>query len=151
MEHNHFVSVAGLVLNEQSEVLLIKSPWRGWEYPGGMVEAGETLQEALIREIQEEAGVTVEITGFIGICKNIERDTVNVDFVCRYVSGELATSNESLEVKWVPMSEATEMITYPLTKKRFENMLSGKDEVCCFGFKKEPFTVVQEESFKVGP
>lgn len=50
----HFVSVAGLVTNENKEILLIKSPWRGWEYPGGMVESGETLQEALIREIKEE-------------------------------------------------------------------------------------------------
>jgi len=51
---------------------LIRSPKRGWEYPGGMVEAGETLQEALIREIKEETGVNVRITGFIGLCKNIE-------------------------------------------------------------------------------
>ena len=71
MEYNHFVSVAGLVMNDKDEVLLINSPNRGWEYPGGMVESGETLSEALIREIKEETGVDAEITGFIGICKNI--------------------------------------------------------------------------------
>ena len=80
MNYTHFVSVAGLVCNENEEILLIKSPWRGWEYPGGMVEPGETFQEALIREIKEEAGVDVEITGFIGLCKNIEKDIVNIDF-----------------------------------------------------------------------
>ena len=81
MNYTHFVSVAGLVCNENEEILLIKSPWRGWEYPGGMVDPGETSQEALIREIKEEAGVDVEITGFIGLCKNIEKDIVNIDFL----------------------------------------------------------------------
>ena len=55
----------------EGDVLLIKSLLRGWEYPGGMVEPGETFQEALLREVKEETGVTVEITGFIGICKNV--------------------------------------------------------------------------------
>ena len=80
MEHTHLVSVAALVTNERGEILLVNSPWRGWEYPGGLIEPGETFQEALHREIQEEAGVEVEITGFVGICKNLERDIVNIDF-----------------------------------------------------------------------
>lgn len=150
MNYTHFVSVAGLVCNEKEEVLLIKSPWRGWEYPGGMVEPGETFQEALLREIKEEAGVDVEITGFIGLCKNVEKDIVNIDFACRYIGGELMTSNESLEVRWVKKQDALEMVTYPLTKKRLENMLSGSDSVHCFGFKKEPFEIVEEQDFVVG-
>ncbi|BBF45331.1 hypothetical protein lbkm_4098 [Lachnospiraceae bacterium KM106-2] len=40
-------------------MLLLKSPRRGWGYPGGMVEPGETLEEALHREIKEETGVNV--------------------------------------------------------------------------------------------
>ena len=52
---------------------MIKSPDRGWEYPGGVVEFGESLEAALIREIKEESGVDVEIIGFVGLCKNIER------------------------------------------------------------------------------
>lgn len=150
MEYTHFVSVAGLVINECDEILLIKSPWRGWEYPGGMVEPGETLQDALIREIKEEAGVDVEITGFVGICKNVEKDIVNIDFVCRYKSGQLKTSNESTEVKWVSVSEALDMVNFPLTKKSLETMLSTQKEVCCFGFNKEPFAVVAEDNLRVG-
>lgn len=53
MNYTHFVSVAALVVNEKNEVLLINSPKRGWEYPGGMVEPHESLQEALIREVLE--------------------------------------------------------------------------------------------------
>lgn len=149
MNYTHFVSVAGLVTNENDEILLINSPRRGWEYPGGMVEPGETLQEALMREIKEEAGVEVEITGFIGICKNIEKDVVNVDFYCRYVRGELTTSDESLDVRWIKKVDALEMVTFPLTKKRLENMLSEEHKVHCFGFRREPFEVVDEEKFSV--
>lgn len=150
MNYTHFVSVAGLVCNEKDEILLINSPRRGWEYPGGMVEPGETFQEALKREIKEETGVDVIITGFIGICKNVEKDVVNIDFTCKYIGGELATSNESLEVRWVNKQNALEIVTFPLTKKRLENMLSMDSQVHCFGFKREPFEVVEDEKFIVG-
>ena len=124
MNYTHFVSVAGLVSNDNGEIILINSPRRGWEYPGGMVEPGETFQDALIREINEETGVDVEITGFIGLCKNVEKDVVNIDFSCRYLRGELTTSSESSEVMWVRKEDALDMVTFPLTRKRLQNMLS---------------------------
>ena len=150
MEYTHFVSVAGLVCNDKDEVLLLKSPRRGWEYPGGMVEPGETLQDALKREIKEETGVDVEITGFIGVCKNIQKDVVNLDFSCKYAGGKLSTSDESLEVKWVSKDEALALVTFPLTKKRLKNMLSAVDTVSCFNFIREPFEVVTEGNYAVG-
>ena len=150
MEYTHFVSVAGLVRNDKDEILLLKSPNRGWEYPGGMVEPGEALQDALIREIKEETGVDVEITGFIGVCKNIQKDVVNIDFSCKHTGGELAMGDESLDVKWVNNDEALELVTYPLTKKRLKNMLAAGDTVSCFSFKKEPFEVVTEGKYTVG-
>ena len=150
MEHTHFVSVAGLVSNDKDEILLLESPRRGWEYPGGMVEPGEALQDALIREIKEETGVDAEITGFIGVCKNIQKDVVNIDFSCRYLGGELATSDESVRVKWVNKDEALDLVTFPLTKKRLENMLSVDNKVSIFNFKREPFEVVTEDKYKVG-
>ena len=150
MEHNHFVSVAGLVINDSEEVLLVRSPNRGWEYPGGMVESGESLSEALIREIKEETGYDAEIIGFIGICKNIQKDIINIDFACRWVGGELATSEESIDVKWIKKDEVLNYVTFPLTKKRLERMLSRSDKVSVFGFYREPFNVVIEDEFIVG-
>ncbi len=150
MEHNHFVSVAALVRNDEGKILLVNSPWRGWEYPGGLIEPGETFEEALRREIREESGVEVEIQRFVGICKNVEKDIVNIDFACRYISGELTTSEESTEVIWATEEEAGELITFPLTKKRLANMLSGDGEAHFFGFRREPFTVVEDLAFPVG-
>lgn len=150
MEHTHFVSVAALVTNDLGQILLVKSPWRGWEYPGGLIEPGETFQQALRREIREEAGVEVEITGFVGVCKNVEKDIVNMDFTCRYTGGELQTSEESTEVGWFSPEEAMGMITFPLTKKRLANMLSGDSAAHFFGFKRELFTVLEDEVFRIG-
>ncbi len=147
MEYTHFVSVAGLVCNDKDEILLLESPRRGWEYPGGVVEPGEALQDALVREIKEETGVDVEITGFIGVCKNIQKDVVNLDFSCKCVGGELTTSDESLNVKWVSKDEALNLVTFPLTKKRLENMLSAGNTVSCFNFIREPFEVVTEGKY----
>jgi len=151
MEHNHLVSVAAMVYNDRGEILLVNSPWRGWEYPGGLIEPGETFETALRREIREEAGVEVEIERFVGICKNVKRDIVNIDFVCRYVGGELTTSEESTEVIWAAPEKAMELITFPLTRKRLKNMLSGDQKAHFFGFSRENgFEVVEDFASPVG-
>ena len=150
MQHNHLVSVAAMVHDGQGHILLVNSPWRGWEYPGGLIEPGESFEAALRREIREESGVEVEIERFVGICKNVEKDIVNIDFVCRYISGELTTSDESTEVIWVTPEQAMDLISFPLTKKRLANMLSGDREAHFFCFRRNPFTVVEDIAFGVG-
>ena len=151
MEPNHLVSVAALVTNEKGEILLVNSPWRGWEYPGGLIEPGETFQEALHREVREESGVEIEITGFVGICKNIEHNIVNIDFTARYLSGDLRTSEESTEVIWATPEEAMKLITFPLTKKRLRNMLAGREDAVLFCFKREDgFLVTEDRGYTLG-
>ena len=151
MEHTHLVSVAALVTNDKGEILLVNSPWRGWEYPGGLIEPGESFEAALKREVREESGVEIEITGFVGICKNVARDIVNIDFTARYTGGELTTSEESTEVGWFAPEKAMEIITFPLTKKRLANMLSGDKTVHLFGFHYENgFETVEELEYPVG-
>ena len=151
MEPTHLVSVAALVTNDRGEILLVNSPWRGWEYPGGLIEPGETFQECLKREVREEAGVEIEITGFVGICKNIEKNIVNIDFTAKYVSGDLTPSEESTEVIWVTPEEALNLITFPLTRKRLENMLSGRGEAVLFCFRNiSSFEVTEDACYAIG-
>lgn len=140
----HTVATGGLVLNEKDEILLVKNPVKGWEFPGGIVENGETVPQALIREIREESGVTVNIIKIVGIYSNTKKrkgyhgvkeipTIVNIDFICQYVSGDLTTSNESLEVKWFTKEGAVAIVN-PRQKVRLQKMLSGKAGFTCIGF-----------------
>lgn len=150
MQPTHLVSVAALVTNDEGKILLVKSPWRGWEYPGGLIEPGETFEEALHREVREESGVEIEITGFVGICKNVGLDIVNIDFTAKYAGGRLATSEESTEVGWFTEEEAFGMINFPLTKKRLTNMLEGSKNAHLFCFRRDPFAVVEDQEYPLG-
>ena len=150
MDGLHKVSVAALVTNEEGKILLVNSPWRGWEYPGGLIEPGETFEDALRREVREEAGVEIEITGFVGICKNVGLDIVNIDFTAEYAGGELTTSEESTEVGWFTAEEAFRVISFPLTKKRLANMLEGSKHAKLFCFRRDPFTVVEDREYPLG-
>ena len=99
---NHFVSAAGLASNSAGKFLLVKSPSRGWEFPGGMVKEGESVPHALAREIQEESGAEVSITAVAGMSKNLVRNIVNIDFTCSYQVGTLTTSKRALRQAGLP-------------------------------------------------
>ena len=87
----------------------------------------------------------------MGICKNVERDIVNIDITAKYFGGELRPSEESTEVIWATPEEAMGLITFPLTKKRLQNMLSGREEPTLFCFQRESgFVVTEDDFFTVG-
>mgnify|MGYP000983245661 CR=1 FL=1 len=147
---NHTVAVGGFVTNVNNDVLLVRNPSKGWEFPTGVVKAGESLTQALIREIREESGITVGIRGIIGAYKNIDNDILNIYFRCVHESGVLTTSNESLEVGWFSVAQAKKMITDPLCVQRFQSMIESSEQFVYCSFKKEPFTITELYKFPVG-
>ena len=66
----HIVAAAGIVVNSSGEILLVKNNRRGWEFPGGQVEVGENVIDAVKREIMEEAGVEIEVGEVFCISSN---------------------------------------------------------------------------------
>ena len=95
-----------------------------WSLPKGHIEAGETPEQAAIREVQEETGITSEITKSIGVIdfwfmaggKRIHK-TVH-HFIFKEVSGELTPQiTEVDEVSWFPLAEIVERLAYPDEKK----------------------------------
>ena len=124
----HFVSAAAIVLNDQNEILLIRGPQRGWEMPGGLVEVGESLAEAAIRETKEEAGVDIEIIRFCGIFQNVKEGICNTLFLAKYIGGTPITTSESLESGFFPIDQALTMVTYMNFRERIEACLRPNEE-----------------------
>jgi 8-oxo-dGTP diphosphatase len=130
----HIVSAAAVVLNDKNELLLIKGPRRGWEMPGGQVEEGESLTDAVIRETKEESGIDIEVLKFCGIFQNIEGSICNTLFLGKPVGGELTTSPESLEVGFFHLEQALEMVTWNNFRQRIEYCLDEKMHPFYVGF-----------------
>lgn len=120
----HIVAVAGLVTDANGRVLMIRSPRRDWEFPGGQVEEGETLTAALEREVFEETGVRVAAGRLVGVYSNVKSHIVMLDFLCEYRGGDLTTSDESLAVEWVPPDEALARIVRLVIRDRLRDMLA---------------------------
>jgi 8-oxo-dGTP diphosphatase len=120
----HIVAVTALISNDADDILVQLSARRGWELPGGRVEEGEDLIEALTREIKEETGLDVEAGLLISVFSNLKNPAVIFGFRCKYISGELKTSAESLDFKWASRDNVTRFISHPALLDIAQDMLS---------------------------
>lgn len=123
----------GAVLIHEGRVLLIKrgkEPLRGrWVVPGGTVEAGETLEHALVREVQEETGLVVRPIEVVLVFDRIEREGdvvryhyVIVDYLCEYVSGAPRAGSDADDVAFVARED---LPRYSLPEKALQVVLDA--------------------------
>ena len=137
----HIVAVDGIVENDNNEVLLVKQRHRGvYTIPGGQVEVGENLIEALVREIKEETGIDASVEKLICVSSNTctyqgyngygtVPTKVMFGFVCKYIGGELCTSDETSEALWVAKDKILDYITVPNLVERFNAYLNFKGDI----------------------
>ncbi len=107
----------GAIIIENARVVLVKRahpPLQAeWSIPGGVLEVGELMREAAIREAREETGLTVEPGELLGVYDRVLRDAnkrvqyhyVLIDFLCRRVAGDLAAASDAAEVRWFTRKE----------------------------------------------
>jgi 8-oxo-dGTP diphosphatase len=108
-----------------------------WTMPGGVVEAGETLTQALVREIHEETGLTIEPVALAGYRELLVRDDkgrlsrhfVIMCFASRWVAGEPQLNEELAEARWLLPSELSGLNTTDglaeIVASAFERMEAG--------------------------
>ena len=124
------LGVRGLVLDEAGRALLVKHGYvPGWHLPGGGVEVGETFEEALARELAEEANVVLEgpptLHGLFFNRRASRRDHVAVYVVRRFrVSGERAPDREIVAARFFPL-DALPSDTTRGTRSRLAEVLEG--------------------------
>jgi ADP-ribose pyrophosphatase YjhB (NUDIX family) len=107
----------GAVIVQDQRVLLVRRgqpPLLGeWSLPGGVLECGETLREAVAREAREETGLLVEPGEMLGVYERVIRDDerrvryhyVLIDFLCRPVGGDLKAGSDAADVRWFTRDE----------------------------------------------
>ncbi|KFM98718.1 NUDIX hydrolase [Bacillus clarus] len=150
MEHKtpkHIVAVSGYLTNENNEVLLTKVHWRAdtWEMPGGQVEEGEALDQAVCREVLEETGLTVRPIGITGVYYNASMHILSVVFKVAYVSGKIKIQPEEIQdAKFVALSEENidEYITRPHMKSRTLDAMKANQFVPYETWKVKPYELI---------
>lgn len=122
------IGVGIAILNEEGKLLIglrgeEASSERGtWEIPGGSVEFGETLEQAVKREAQEEMGIEVEIIKLLGICDHIiaeeKQHWVAPTYLCKITKGvpEIREPHKCAAMGWFSLEEAEKLPLSVATK-----------------------------------
>ena len=111
----------GAIIIQDGRVLLVKRghpPLAGeWSIPGGVLELGETVRAAAVREAREETCLTVEPAELLGVYDRVLRDDagrtlyhfVLIDFLCRPVAGQAQAADDADEVRWFTPAEVEKL------------------------------------------
>jgi 8-oxo-dGTP diphosphatase len=118
-------------------ILLVErggAPLKGyWSLPGGLVETGESLDEAVRREVLEETGLRVQPVEMLGIFERIMRDAkgraeyhyVLADYICKVVGGTLKAGDDVARVEWVTRARLGDFRMTEGTQAVIEGAYSG--------------------------
>jgi 8-oxo-dGTP diphosphatase len=123
----------GIVIVNDGKIVLIKrgnEPGKGkWSIPGGLVELGEHIDQAVIREAKEETCLTVTSPRLVDVVDNVDIDAdgkvkyhyVIVDYLVQVVGGDIAAASDAEELRWVPFAEVERYVLTASFREFFEN------------------------------
>ena len=127
----HIIAVSANVIDEDGNILLVRTHVRSdtWEAPGGQVEEGETLDQAVCREVFEETGIVISPVGITGVYYNVTKNLLAIVFKAHYDSGSIKIQPEEIkEAKFIKLTEENidQYITRPHMKSRTLDCLRAK-------------------------
>ncbi|MEL8054540.1 MAG: NUDIX hydrolase [Pseudomonadota bacterium] len=139
------IPAVGCICFRDDEVLLVrrgKAPRAGeWSIPGGRVEPGEPVRDAVLRELQEETGVTAELVALVDVVdavfdseEEVAFHYVLIDYVARWISGEPIAGDDAIDTRFVKLSALKAIELWDETRrviiKGYEMIQQGNGEDC---------------------
>ena len=129
--------VAAITLKDNQVLLAVrgKEPRKGmWGIPGGVVEVGETLVEAVKREVFEETNIVVEPVELLTVFDSISRDEaggvrfhyVLFEYLCEYVSGNVVAGDDAPDARWVSVDDLDSVPIMESTRRFIDKTLTEK-------------------------
>lgn len=116
------IGVFALIFDQGRVLLGLRRDIDWWNLPGGGMEAGETVDEALHREVLEETGLEVEVEQLVGIYSKPQKQEVVLTFRCRIVDGTLHPTDEIRESRYF-VPDALPHNTLPKHRQRVEDAM----------------------------
>lgn len=124
-------TVGAVILNSEDKVLICRSNKWNHKYviPGGHIEAGESMEEALIREVNEETGLEIFDIELLAINESIYSESfqnkkhfIFVDYICRSSSSDVILNEEAQSYKWIDLTEIEDYDLETFTAKLLKEL-----------------------------
>jgi len=131
-------SASAIVTDEQGRILLVKRRDNTlWALPGGGHDIGETIASTAVREVKEETGLDVEVTGLVGVYTNPHhvvaftdgevRQQFSLCFTTILLGGDLAIDHESTDIAWAHPDDILTLDMHPSMRLRIDHYLEHRD------------------------
>ncbi len=130
---------SAIVVNDQGEVLLHRRSDNSlWALPGGVMDIGESIAEAIMREVREETGLSVRPECIVGVYTDPHhvfayedgevRQEFSICFACAITGGQLKPSGESTEIGFFPANRITELEMHESIRKRIRHYFERRPQ-----------------------
>ncbi len=101
MKPQFIIAAFGFIFDENNRILLChRRDYDLWNLPGGTMEIGESPWECVVREIQEETGLTAEVVRLAGVYNKPDKGELAFSFICRVIGGQLTLNEEADRIEY---------------------------------------------------
>jgi 8-oxo-dGTP diphosphatase len=108
----HTIVAVFVFIQKGKSILLVRQNYgrRYWSLPGGVMEKGESIEQAAIREVREETGLDIYLGRLIGVYSKPSESAIALTFTAIVTGGDLEADHEVMEVDYFPVSKLPENI-----------------------------------------